>query len=115
MRIAGINASTASLSEAERLLGTDPSDSGRVAGVDVAPVRAGPDVITGQLLADTRAAARSGARIVLWSENAARVRSAAPTHRRRRRRRRRRGNSRSGARPRPRRGAPQANNGEAKR
>ncbi|HYQ69884.1 nitrilase-related carbon-nitrogen hydrolase [Actinophytocola sp.] len=75
VRIAGINPSKASLTEARRLLGTDPTDLESVHRVDVATVRAASDVLTRQLFADTRQAARAGAKIVFWSENAARIRS----------------------------------------
>ncbi|MBU6530427.1 nitrilase-related carbon-nitrogen hydrolase [Streptomyces mayonensis] len=76
VRIAGINPSAAVLDKADRMLGTAPTDLEAVAGLDPAKVRAAADAINQQLLDDTRQAARAGARIVMWSENSARVRSA---------------------------------------
>ncbi|MTD52830.1 nitrilase-related carbon-nitrogen hydrolase [Amycolatopsis pithecellobii] len=76
VRVAGINPAKATLEQAERLLGTSPVDLEAVSRVDPAAVRAASAVLTDQLFADTRQAARSGAKIVFWSENAARVRSA---------------------------------------
>ncbi|KDN21827.1 nitrilase-related carbon-nitrogen hydrolase [Amycolatopsis rifamycinica] len=74
VRVAGINPSSASLSSAERILGTAPTDLEAVSKLDAAKVRAASDVINAPLFADTRKAARSGAKIVFWSENSARVR-----------------------------------------
>ncbi|WP_021595878.1 carbon-nitrogen hydrolase family protein [Actinomadura welshii] len=76
VRVAGINPSKATLAEAERRIGTDIGDHEAVSRVDAAKVRAAADVLTAQLFADTRSAARSGAKIVFWSENAQRLRSA---------------------------------------
>lgn len=76
VRVAGINPTEATLAEAERLLGADIGDHEAVSRVDPAKVRAAADAISAQLFADTRKAARSGAKIVLWSENAQRLRSA---------------------------------------
>ena len=73
VRIAGINPSGASIAAAERLLGTTLNDHEAVSRVDETAVRAASDVISAQLFADTRQAVRSGAEIVVWSENAARV------------------------------------------
>ncbi|GAA1014046.1 apolipoprotein N-acyltransferase [Acrocarpospora pleiomorpha] len=76
VRIAGINPSRATLAEAERLLGTASTDLAEVSRADATAVRAASNVITRQLFADTREAAASGAKIVFWSENAAKVRAA---------------------------------------
>ncbi|MFD2420451.1 nitrilase-related carbon-nitrogen hydrolase [Amycolatopsis pigmentata] len=75
VRIAGINPSSATLSSAQRILGTAPTDLEGVSKLDVGKVRAASDAINGQLFADTRKAARSGAKIVFWSENSARMRA----------------------------------------
>jgi apolipoprotein N-acyltransferase len=75
VRIGGINPSKAVTAEAERLVGVSLNDHEAVSRVDQAVMRTASGVISGQLFADTRKAARSGARIVVWSENAARVRS----------------------------------------
>ncbi|MFC4852971.1 nitrilase-related carbon-nitrogen hydrolase [Actinophytocola glycyrrhizae] len=75
VRIAGINPAMATLAEAGRLLGTVPTDLEGVSRVDSATVRAATDVINRPLLDATRTAARSGAKIVFWSENSARVRA----------------------------------------
>ncbi|MCP9971119.1 SDR family oxidoreductase [Actinomadura madurae] len=76
VRVAGVNPTKATVAEAERRLGTDIGDHEAVSRVDAAKVRAAADVLTAQLFADTRSAARSGAKIVFWSENAQRLRSA---------------------------------------
>lgn len=75
VRIAGINPTMASLESARQLLGTVPTDLEGVSRIDPATVRAAADLINGPLLADTRTAARSGAKIVFWSENSARMRA----------------------------------------
>ncbi|RSN72100.1 carbon-nitrogen hydrolase family protein [Actinomadura sp. WAC 06369] len=74
VRIAGINPDMAVNAEAARLAGTDLDDFEAVSRTaDPAAMRAGTDVIADQLFADTRLAARTGAKIVFWSENAARL------------------------------------------
>lgn len=75
VRVAGINPAAATLASARQLLGTAPTDLEGVSRVDVATVRAAADVINRPLLEDSRTAARSGAKIVFWSENSARMRA----------------------------------------
>lgn len=75
VRVAGINPSGASLEAAGRLLGTAPTDLAGVSRVGVSTVRAASEVISRQLFDDTRKAAQAGAKIVFWSENAAKVRA----------------------------------------
>ncbi|AQZ68218.1 hypothetical protein BKM31_48165 [[Actinomadura] parvosata subsp. kistnae] len=75
VRVAGINPAAASLDAARRLLGAEPTDLRAVSGIDPATVRAASALVSGQLFADTREAARAGAKIVFWSENAAKIRA----------------------------------------
>ncbi|MGW3349992.1 nitrilase-related carbon-nitrogen hydrolase [Nonomuraea rubra] len=75
VRVAGLNPSAAALGEARRLLGTEPTDLRAVSRIEAGTVRAASAVITRQLFDDTRKAAQSGAKIVFWSENAARIRA----------------------------------------
>ncbi|MEV0379460.1 nitrilase-related carbon-nitrogen hydrolase [Nonomuraea sp. NPDC050643] len=75
VRVAGVNPSTASLDGAERVLGTDPADLRGVSRVPADVVRTASGLISRQLFDDTRKAAQSGAKIVFWSENAAKVRA----------------------------------------
>lgn len=76
VRIAGINPSRVSMDKARTILGTEPTDLEAVSGKDTKSVRQASDVINNQLITDTRQAARAGAKIVMWSENSARMRSA---------------------------------------
>ncbi|MEU8797107.1 nitrilase-related carbon-nitrogen hydrolase [Spirillospora sp. NPDC048819] len=77
VRVAGLNPDMAVNERAERLAGAGLGDFEAVSrSADPAAVRAGFDLISDQLFADTRTAARAGAKIVFWSENAGRVRSA---------------------------------------
>ena len=73
VRIAGINPTAESLRTAEELLGTPPTDLPALSAMEPETVRAAADVVSSQLFEDTRTAASAGARIVVWSENAARI------------------------------------------
>ncbi|WP_051793112.1 carbon-nitrogen hydrolase family protein [Amycolatopsis jejuensis] len=75
VRIGAVNPSNASLARAQQLLGTAPTDLAGMSHRDPSTVRAAADVINRQLFADTRQAAQAGAKIVVWSENAARFRA----------------------------------------
>lgn len=73
VRMAGITPSSAALARAESTAGGIPTSPEALAGADPAKIRAGFDVVTEELLANTRRAARAGAQVVVWSETAART------------------------------------------
>jgi apolipoprotein N-acyltransferase len=74
VRVAGITPSEASIAAARAKLGADfPASKDELAQSDPAKLQAAFDVINGDLLVQTRQAARAGAKIVVWSETAARL------------------------------------------
>lgn len=81
VRVAGITPSRAALDTTNRMLGKPVTGASRpVRGADQAaidPVRvaAAYEVVHAELLANTRIAAQAGAKIIVWSENAAVLRA----------------------------------------
>ncbi|MFJ4659022.1 nitrilase-related carbon-nitrogen hydrolase [Nocardia sp. NPDC088792] len=73
VRIAGINPSRAALDAQMRALGRPRFDPMAVPRFDPATVPVESAAVIDGLFDDTRRAARSGAKIIVWSENAARI------------------------------------------
>ncbi|MFI5784035.1 nitrilase-related carbon-nitrogen hydrolase [Nocardia sp. NPDC051570] len=73
VRIAGINPSTAALNAEMKALGQLGFDPMAIPRFDPATVPLESNAVIDGLFDDTRKAARAGAKIVLWSENAARI------------------------------------------
>jgi len=74
VRVAGITPSNASMERARATLGGEFPDSPEaVSQADPVKLQAAFDVVNNDLLAQTRRAARAGAKIVVWSETAARL------------------------------------------
>lgn len=71
VRIAGISPSTAAVAPLYKVLGAPPQADADAQKVDPAALRAASQPAVDELLANTRLAAARGAKIVLWSENAA--------------------------------------------
>ncbi|MFI6172707.1 nitrilase-related carbon-nitrogen hydrolase [Nocardia sp. NPDC051052] len=73
VRIAGLNPSMAAMDAQMKALGQPGLDPMAIPHFDPATVRRESNAVIDGLFADTRQAAGAGAKIVLWSENAARI------------------------------------------